>query len=101
MLHDRVQLRFKDIAVALSNTYNTVQNRISIFVIADALQSTYPAAVNSIFKFNTELKYPRMLEINILLFIKTTHVNLGPIIESEASINGNYYILKTIFLKQL
>ena len=42
-----------------------------------------------------------MPEINILLFIKTTHVNLGPIIESEAFINNNYCVLKTIFLKQL
>ena len=42
-----------------------------------------------------------MPEINILLFIKITHVNLGPIIESEAFINSNYCILKTIFLKQL
>jgi len=42
-----------------------------------------------------------MLEINILLFIKTIYINLGPIIESEASINGNYHILKTIFLEQL
>jgi len=29
------------------------------------------------------------------------HINLGPIIESEASINGNYRVLKTIFLEQL
>ena len=42
-----------------------------------------------------------MLEINILLSIKIIHVNLGPIIESEASISGNYCVLKTIFLKQL
>jgi len=42
-----------------------------------------------------------MLEINILPSIKTMYVNLGPIIENEASINSNYYILKTIFLEQL
>ena len=42
-----------------------------------------------------------MLEINILLFIKIIYINLGPIIVSEAFINGNYYIFKTIFLKQL
>jgi len=29
------------------------------------------------------------------------YINLGPIIESEASISGNYYILKMIFLEQL
>jgi hypothetical protein len=40
-----------------------------------------------------------MLKIDILLSIKITYINLGPIIESEASINGNYYILKTIFLE--
>ena len=42
-----------------------------------------------------------MLEIDILPSIKIIYVNLGPIIESEASINGNYCVLKTIFLEQL
>ena len=42
-----------------------------------------------------------MPKINILLFVRITYVNLGPIIESKAFINGNYYILKMIFLKQL
>ena len=70
-------------------------------MITDALQSAYPAAINGIFESNTKLKYPRMPEINILLSAKITHINLGPIIESEASISGNYYVLKTIFLEQL
>ena len=85
--------------MALSNIYNTIQNQISIFVITDALQSTYPAAINGIFKSNTKLKYPRILKINILLSIKTIYINLGPIIESEAFINRNYRILKITFLK--
>ena len=101
MLHDRVQLRIEDIAEAPGNTHDSVQNRISTFVIADALRSTYPAAVNGIFESNTELEYPRMPEIDILPSAKTTHVNLGPIMESEASINGNYRVLETIFLEQL
>ena len=96
-----MQLQVIDIAAALSNIYNSIQNQISIFVIADTLQSTYPATVNGIFKSNTELKYPRILKINILLFIKITHINLGPIIKSKAFINNNYYILKIIFLEQL
>ena len=29
------------------------------------------------------------------------HINLGPIIESEAFINSNYWVLKMIFLEQL
>ena len=40
-----------------------------------------------------------MLKINILLFIKITHVNLDPIIDSKAFINNNYYIFKIIFLE--
>jgi len=59
----------------------------------------YPVAINSIFESNTELEYPHMPKIDILLSIKTTYINLGPIIESEASINGNYYVLKIIFLE--
>ena len=70
-------------------------------MIIDALQSTYPVTINSIFKSNTKLKYPYMPEINILLSIKITYINLGPIIESEASISGNYRVLKIIFLEQL
>ena len=70
-------------------------------MIADALRSTYPAAVNGIFESNTKLEYPRMPEINILPSVKTTYINLGPIMESEASINGNYRVLETIFLEQL
>ena len=90
-----------NIAIVLGNIYNSIQNRISIFIITDTLQNAYPAAINGIFEFNTELKYPYMLKIDILPPIKTTHVNLGPIIESKASINSNYYILETIFLEQL
>jgi len=94
-----VQLWIKDIAKAPGNIYNSIQNQIFIFIIIDALQSAYPATINGIFKSNTKLKYPHMPEINILPSIKTMHVNLGPIIESKASISGNYYILKTIFLE--
>jgi hypothetical protein len=46
-------------------------------------------------------KYLRIPEINILLLVKTTYINLGPIIESKAFINSNYHVFKTIFLKQL
>jgi len=38
-----------------------------------------------------------MLEINILLFIKITYINLSSIIKSEAFINSNYYIFKIFF----
>ena len=42
-----------------------------------------------------------MPKINILLFIKITYINLGPIIKSKAFINDNYRVLKIIFLEQL
>ena len=80
---------------------NAIYFSYTIFIIADTLQSIYLAAINSIFKSNTKLKYLYILEINILLSIKIIYINLGPIIESEASINSNYCILKTIFLEQL
>ena len=70
-------------------------------MIVDVFQSVYPAAVNSIFKLNTELEYPYILKIDILLSIKITHINLDPIIENKAFINGNYRVLKIIFLEQL
>ena len=70
-------------------------------MIVDALQSTYLAAVNSIFKSNTKLEYLYILKIDILLSIKTIYINLGPIIESEAFINSYYNIFKIIFLEQL
>ena len=70
-------------------------------MIADALQSIYLVAINGIFKSDTELEYPCIVKVNILLSIKTIYVNLSPIIENEASINGNYCVLKMIFLEQL
>ena len=39
--------------------------------------------------------------VNILPYRKTKHVTLGPIFNSEAFINGNYYIIENIFLDQL
>ena len=99
MLYDQIQFRITDIAAVLGNIYNSIQNRISIFIIVDALQSAYLADISGIFKSNTKLKYPRILKINILPFIKITHVNLSPIIESKAFINNNYRVFKTIFLE--
>ena len=53
-----------------------------------------------VFKSNLD-KYLHMLQLNILESSKTTHVTLGPILDSEALINSNYCVLKTIFLEQL
>jgi len=42
-----------------------------------------------------------MLVVNILPYKRIEHITLGPILNSEVSINGNYYIIKNIFLDQL
>jgi len=42
-----------------------------------------------------------MLVVNILLYRRTEHITLGPILDSEAFINSNYYIIENIFLDQL
>ena len=64
----------------------------------DVIWYTYPTAVNSIFNFNANIEYPHILTVDILLYKKTEHITLRPILNSEAFINGNYYIIKNIFL---
>jgi hypothetical protein len=48
-----------------------------------------------------DIKYPYMLVVDILPYGKTEYITLGPILNSKASINGNYYIIENIFLNQL
>jgi len=57
--------------------------------------------VNSIFNFNADIKYPRMLVVDILSYGRTEYITLGPILNSEAFINSNYRIIENIFLDQL
>jgi hypothetical protein len=57
--------------------------------------------VDGIFNFNIDIKYPRMLVIDILPYGRTEHITLRPILNSEASINGNYCVIENIFLDQL
>jgi len=57
--------------------------------------------VNSIFNSNADIKYPRIPVVDILPYRKTEHITLGPILDSKASINGNYHIIENIFLEQL
>ncbi len=42
-----------------------------------------------------------MLVVNILPYRRTEHITLGPILDSEAFINGNYRVIENIFLDQL
>ena len=72
-----------------------------ISFIADAIQYIYFTAVNSMFNSDTDIKYPRILAVNILLYKRTEHVTLRPILDSKAFINSNYHIIKNIFLDQL
>ena len=39
--------------------------------------------------------------VDILPYGRTEHITLGPIFDSKAFINGNYHIIKNIFLDQL
>ena len=57
--------------------------------------------VDGIFNFNTDIKYPHILIVNILPYKKIEYVTLKPILNSKAFINGNYYIIENIFLDQL
>jgi len=55
--------------------------------------------VNSIFNSNTDIKYPHILVVNILPYRRIEYITLGPILDSKASINSNYYIIENIFLE--
>ena len=46
-----------------------------------------------------DYKYLQMLVVDILLPIRLKHITLGPILESKALINSNYYIIENIFLR--
>jgi len=39
--------------------------------------------------------------VDILPYRRTKYITLGPILNSEAFINGNYHIIENIFLDQL
>ena len=55
--------------------------------------------VDGIFNFNTDIEYPHILVVNILPYRRIEYITLGPILDSKASINGNYYIIENIFLE--
>ena len=57
--------------------------------------------VNGIFDFNIDIKYPYILVVDILPYKRIEYITLRPIFNSKASINGNYYVIKNIFLDQL
>ena len=45
-----------------------------------------------------DIKYLYMPAVDILLYGKIEYITLKPILDSKASINSNYYIIKNIFL---
>ena len=55
--------------------------------------------VNNIFDFNVDIEYLYILAVDILPYRRTEYITLGPILDSKASINGNYYIIENIFLE--
>lgn len=101
MFHENVPLRLKDVTEAPGNYYDAIQAQISTTLIADAIRCAYPAAVDTVFQSDSNGHYPRMPVLDVLESTKTTHITLGPILEDEASIVGNYNVLDNIFLQQL
>ena len=55
--------------------------------------------VNDIFNSNIDSKYLCILVVDILPYKRTEYITLGPILDSKAFINGNYYIIENIFLE--
>ena len=63
----------------------------------DAIRYAYPTIVNSIFDFNADIKYLYIPAVNILPYRIIEYITLKPILNSEAFINGNYYIINFFF----
>ena len=99
ILNNTRQLKLDEVVNAARNRFDDLQKRISTSFIADAIKCAYPTAVNGIFDSNADIEYPRIPAVDILPHRRTEHVTLGPILDSEASINGNYYIIENIFLE--
>jgi len=98
MLNNTRQFKLDKVVNTARNKFNNLQKRISISFITDAIQCAYPTVVNSIFNSNADIEYPRILAVNVLPYRKIEHVTLGPILDSKASINGNYRVMENIFL---
>ena len=101
MLNNTRQLKLDEVVNIAGNRFDDLQKRISTSFIADAIRCAYPAAVDGIFDSNADIEYPRMSVVDVLPHGRTEHVTLGPILDSEASINGNYRVMENIFLDQL
>ena len=101
MLNNTRQLKLDEVVNAAGNKFDNLQKQISTSFIADAIRCAYPAAVDGIFNSNADIEYPCMPVVDILPHGRTEHVTLGPILDSEASINGNYRVMENIFLDQL
>ena len=101
ILNNTRQLKLDEVVNAAGNKFDNLQKRISTSFIADAIRCAYPAAVDGIFDSNVDIEYPRMPVVDVLPHGRTEHVTLGPILDSKASINGNYCVMENIFLDQL
>lgn len=101
MLRYDVPLGFPDIALHEGNRFDNIQARISEFFIADALRRAYPDIIAEFCEKHAGFEYPSMVSSgDQLLPAKTQHHTLGPILEDEATIEGNYRILADIFRQQ-
>ena len=98
ILNNTRQLKLDKVINAVRNRFNNLQKWISISFIADAIRYIYPATVNSIFDSNVDIEYPYILVVDILPYRRIEYITLGPILNSEASINSNYRVIENIFL---
>lgn len=99
MLHPDVVLEPGDLLRSKDIRHDSVWEQTSTFVIAEAIKRVYPEAVKKIFE-GAEDQYPSMPQLDVLPNARTEHVTLGPILESESTVAGNYNVLENIFLQQ-
>ena len=101
MFHEKMSIHWQDVLETSENLYDDVQEWISTSFIVDAIQHAYSDAVQSIFHHDYKSEYSHMSVINVLKFVKITHMTLEFILKDEDSISSNYSVLENIFVNQL
>ncbi|KAK0123584.1 hypothetical protein ONS96_000425 [Cadophora gregata f. sp. sojae] len=78
----------------------SIGERITRFLIADAIRDLHPTAVRTIFQDKTSL-FPSMPELDLLPVRRTEYYQFGAIFENEGTLAGTMGVHDNIFQRQL
>ncbi|KAI5301061.1 hypothetical protein KEM56_002005 [Ascosphaera pollenicola] len=82
------------------NQNNDIQRQSRLFFFFEALRSTHPEVIDTIFESHPQ-KRPQFPHIKCLEPKVTTRYEMGPIMEDEGSISGTFAVMNHILLDTL